>query len=339
MDIERKIGLITRNTEEIITIGDLRKLLEAKKAPAAYIGIAPTGPFHMGYLIPQVKIFDFSNADIRNKILLADIHAALDDLKSKWEELERKTEYYKKCIELSFPWKIKPEFVVGSSFQLSKDYVNDVLKLATLTTVARATRAASEVTRMKNPKVSELVYPLMQSLDEEYLKVDMQLGGIDQRHILALARKVLPMIGYRPRVEIMTPLIISLKGSGVKMSASIPESHIKVYESEDSIRRKINDAFCPAGIAAGNPILQIAKYMIFPLHNKLRVERDKEFGGDIEFKDYTELEKYFVEKRLHPKDLKNAVANLIIKTFTKVRDHFEKHDDELKELGPNFLPR
>src|SRR3990167_2028360 len=262
MDLSKRFELIKRNSQEILTENELKGALQKKKQLSAYYGTAPTGLYHMGYLVPLSKLFDFDKAGIKNKFLIANIHAALDDLKTPWEKIDFVGNYYQKCIELSFPWDKKPRFVRGSSFQLTKEYQLDVLKLSALSTVARTTRAASEVTRMKNPKVSELIYPIMQALDEEYLDVDIQLGGQDQRHILAYAREYLPLIKYRSRVEIMTPLVVSLKGPGVKMSASIPETCIKVYESEETIRDKINKAYCPSGISKDNPVLQLTKYVI-----------------------------------------------------------------------------
>ena len=336
MDANKKFELIMRNTAEVLTEEELKKSLASKKSLSSYLGIATTGPFHMGYLIPLGKMFDFGSAGLNNKILIADVHAALDDLKCKWEELDQKAEYYKKCIDLSFPWKEKPAFIKGSSFQLARDYQLDVLKMSTITTISRATRAASEVTRMKNPKVSELIYPIMQALDEEYLGVDIQLGGSDQRHIMTYAREFLPSLGYSPRVEVMTPLVVSLKGPGVKMSASVPESSIKVYESENAIIKKISGAYCPQGIVQENPILQLAKYIIFPVSGKLKIERNAKFGGDILYNNYNILENDFAEKNLHPQDLKNAISKEITEIFSKVRKYFEKHNDVLKEFGESY---
>ncbi len=336
MDADKRFELITRNTAEVLTEDDLRKSLASKKRLSTYLGIATTGPFHMGYLIPLGKMFDFANAGLNNKILIADVHAALDDLKCKWEDLDKKAEYYKKCIELSFPWEDKPVFVKGSSFQLAKDYQLDVLKMSTITTISRATRAASEVTRMKNPKVSELIYPIMQALDEEYLGVDIQLGGSDQRHIMTYARENLASLGYKPRIEVMTPLVVSLKGPGVKMSASIPESSIKVYEDETSIKNKISKAYCPQGIVQDNPILQLARYIIFPVNGKLKIERNKKFGGDILYNNYNLLENDFAEKNLHPQDLKDSISRELVNIFSKVRKYFENHQSILKELGENY---
>ncbi len=337
MNVIDRFNLVKQNTIEILTEDELKELFKSKKNPTAYWGIAPTGPVHMGYLATLGKIFDFSKAGIKTKIMIADIHAALDDLKTPWESIKKRREYVKKCIELAIPWKEKQEFVFGSDFELNREYQADTLKLASVTTVKRATRAASEVTRMKNPKVSELIYPIMQSLDEEYLGVDIQLGGIDQRHIFVYAREYLPKIGYKSRIKVMTPLIVSLKGPGVKMSASIPETCIKVHDSEEAIREKIKKAYCPAGEVKDNPILQLYKYVVFPIKGKAEVKRPKKFGGDLNFEFYEDLEKVFKEKELHPLDLKAALTNELITIFSKVRKYFEKHQNELKELGEQFI--
>lgn len=339
MDIEEKLEVIKRNTSEIITEEELKKLLETKQETSAYYGTAPTGPVHIAYMIPLSKVFDFGKVGIKTKILIADIHAALDDLKTPWEKIDERAEYYKKCFELALPWgDNKPQFVKGSDFQLGREYQLDVLKISTMATVTRATRAASEVTRMKNPKVSELIYPVMQSLDEQYLGVDIQLGGLDQRHIMAFAREYLPLVGYKPRVEVMTPLVASLQGPGTKMSASLPGSHIKVYDSEEQINDKLKKAYCPPGDINENSVIQLCQFLIFPIKGKLKIGREQKFGGDVVYNSFAELEKDYTTKGIHPNDLKPAVANEISDIFSKSRKYFEEHPEILKELGQNFLP-
>jgi tyrosyl-tRNA synthetase len=37
--------------------------------------------------------------------------------------------------------------------------------------------------KVANPLMSSLLYPILQALDEEYLGVDIQFGGVDQRKI------------------------------------------------------------------------------------------------------------------------------------------------------------
>lgn len=46
----------------------------------------------------------------------------------------------------------------------------------------------------------------LQALDEEYLKVDAQFGGVDQRKIFTLSEKYLPQLGYSKRIHLMNPM-------------------------------------------------------------------------------------------------------------------------------------
>lgn len=43
-------------------------------------------------------------------------------------------------------------------------------------------------------------------MDEEYLKVDAQFGGVDQRKIFTYADKYLPQLGYAKRAHLMNPM-------------------------------------------------------------------------------------------------------------------------------------
>ena len=336
MKLEERMALAENNAEEVLTPAELKQLFEAKKQPSAYLGMAPTGPYHMAYLVPLGKMFELQKAGVKTTILIANVHAALDDLKAPWEDIDQRGHYYEKCIGLGFPWQEKPKFIKGKDFQLKPDYQLDTLKLATLTTVKRATRAGSEVCRFKNPKVSELIYPIMQALDEEYLKVDIQVGGVDQRHILVYAREYLPKIGYKARVELMTPLVAALKGPGTKMSATDPSSHIKVYDPVERIEKQLKTAYCPEGDIVENPVLQFCQFIILPIKGELKVERPDKFGGDVTFKSYDDLKAAFQGKQLHPADLKPAVARSLAGIFAKVRKYFDQHQNELKDLGEAF---
>ncbi|MEM3827075.1 MAG: tyrosine--tRNA ligase [Candidatus Micrarchaeaceae archaeon] len=336
MDKAARMELVLRNSAELLTKQELEELLMSKAAPSVYIGRAITGPLHIGHLVSLGKLLDLQKAGFKTIVLLADLHAVLDDLKSSWEDLGIRKEYTQKAIELSIEWKEKPKFMTGSDFELGKDYQTDIFKLSTLSTVKSALHAASEVTRMKNPKVSELIYPIMQALDEQYLGVDMQLGGVDQRHILTFAREYMPKIGYSKRIELMMPLLPSLKGPGVKMSSSLPGTIIKINASEKEIFESVNNAYCPLGSVVENPIVEIASLLILPNEGKLLVERERKFGGDIEISTPQQLKELYAKKLLHPADLKKAVAGYLVKRLEKAREYFESNEDLLRRLGPSF---
>lgn len=333
---DSKRELVTRNAAEILTVQELESLLDSKSAPSVYLGRAITGPLHVGHLVSISKLLDLQKAGFNAIVLLADIHAALDDLKSKWEDLEIRREYTRKAIELAVEWKEKPKFVVGSDYQLGEDYQMDIFKMSTLASVKVALHAASEVTRMKNPKVGELIYPIMQALDEKYLGVDMQLGGLDQRHIMAFAREYMPKLGYEKSVEMMMPLVPSLKGPGVKMSSSIEGTNIKISASEDQIKKTIAGAYCPIGDLKENPITSIVTLLMLPNDGKFTIARENKFGGDLEIASGKQFEELYASKAIHPSDLKAAVSEYLIKKLAKARDYFESNRDLLHRLGPNF---
>jgi hypothetical protein len=57
----------------------------------------------------------------------------------------------------------------------------DVYRLAATVTEHDAKKAGAEVVKqVESPLLSGLLYPGLQALDEQYLGVDMQFGGVDQ---------------------------------------------------------------------------------------------------------------------------------------------------------------
>ena len=330
-----KYTLVTRNLQEVIGEEELKKLLKGKKKPVVYWGTAPTGRPHVGYFLPALKIADLLKAGFHVKILLADLHAALDNV--PWVVLEKRYDYYKAIIPLMIQAvgaDIKElEFVKGSEMQLAPEYMFDVLKMSSNTSVRDAKRAAAEVVKNvegDNAKLSGLLYPLLQAVDEQYLEVDAQLGGVDQRKIMVLARENLEKIGYNPRIELMNPMIPGLIGK--KMSASDEKSKIDLLDDEEIVKKKLNSADCVAG-DPDNGIMAFAKYVLMVIKEdkkeKFVIERPEKFGGNLEYKNYEALEKDFKSKKLHPLDLKNAVA----KEISELLKSIHKKRKELEELS------
>lgn len=332
MTPKQRLELVKRNTQEIVTEKELLNLIKTKKQPVVYLGWSITGRTHIGYYLPVLKLADFLKAGFKVKLLLADLHGALDN--APWNVLEKRYEHYANTIPLMFKSigaDIKNfQIVKGSDFQLNKDYVLDLLKLSTFTSINDAKRAASEVVKFgENPKLSGLIYPLMQALDEEYLKVDVQYGGLDQRKIMIFARENLPKLGYKSRIEVMTPLIPGLMGK--KMSASDPKSKIDLLDDPKTVNEKLKAAYCEPGIVEDNGVLAFLKYVIMVLKQdkkeKFVVERPVKFGGNCSLKNYEDIEKAFIQKELHPLDLKNALAkeiNKLLLPFQKQKIKLEK---------------
>jgi tyrosyl-tRNA synthetase len=328
MNNQEKLNLIKKNIQEIIGEEELVKLINSGKEISLYWGTMPTGSISFAYFFPMLKIADFLKAGFRIKILFADIHAALDS--TPFEELEKRMNYYEIAIKtilktIGAPLE-KLEFVTGSNFQMSKEYYFDLLKFSTVASIHDAKKAASEVVKIKdNPKLSGVIYPLMQVLDEEYLKVNAQFGGMDQRKIMVFARENLPKLGYSPRIEIINPIVRGLVGE--KMSSSDKNTKIDLMDSEDEVKKKINKAACVAG-EVKNGLMDVLKYVIFNIKEKFVIERPEKYGGNKEYFSFEEVKKDFVNLNLHPMDLKNSLAkeiNNLLKNFREDKKIVELH--------------
>ena len=341
MDTADRTELVTRFTEEVIEEAEIEALLEADADPTAYIGYAPTGEMHIGHFTTMRKLADFIEAGVDVTVLIADLHAHLDDAKSPFELLDARSTYYRTAIEAMIDAAgADPDgvsFVRGTEFQLEEPYTMDLYRMLAETTLSRAQRAGSEVVRQsENPKLGGLIYTLMQALDVAALDVDIAYGGIDQRGIYMLAREQLPDHGYHKPSCVFAPLLSGL--SGGKMSASEAGSKISLTDSDEQVAEKINGAYCPAGEVDGNGVLEYLRFLVFPVFGErdrsLRIERPEEYGGDLEYDEYEALESAFVSGDLHPADLKPAAAAAISEVIDPVRERLSAEPALLASAYP-----
>lgn len=320
MDTKAKIDLIKKGTMEIITPEELEEKFKKEK-PVAYTGYEPSGKIHLGHAITVNKLKQLQKMGFKIKILLADYHAYLNG-KGTIEEIEKTAEYNKKCFK-ALGLNEDTEFVMGSSFQTTSEYTDELYKLATLTTLVRAKRSMDQVSRnSENPKVADAIYPLMQVADMVSLDVDVALGGMEQRKIQMLARENLPKINKKAPVCLHTPLLHGLDGDE-KMSSS-KGNFIAIDDTEKEIKTKINKSFCPIKEVDGNPIIEIATHFIFTNQAKLLIERPEKFGGNLELSE-NELLAIYTSGELHPMDLKNAVATYMVNYLASVREYMSNN--------------
>jgi tyrosyl-tRNA synthetase len=279
------------------------------------------------------------------KVLLADLHAFLDNMKAPLELVNHRVKYYEAIIKtvltsLGVPID-KLNFIIGSSYELSKEYTMDNFRLCALVTEHDAKKAGAEVVKqVASPLLSGLLYPGMQALDEEYLKVDCQFGGVDQRKIFVMAEKYLPQLGYKKRSHLMNPMVPGLTGS--KMSSSDPDSKIDFLDSAKDVQKKIKKAFCEEGNIEENGLLSFIKAVYFPLKSlnggkpTFTALRPEQYGGNMVFDDYEQLEKDFADRKVHPGDLKAGVIAAINELLDPIRKAFDQ--PEFKKLEQLAYP-
>ncbi|NLU46198.1 MAG: tyrosine--tRNA ligase [Euryarchaeota archaeon] len=344
MDADRRVELVVRNSEELVSGEELRVLLEAKDRPLAYIGFEPSGLVHLGWVMVTQKIRDLCDAGFRVLVLWADWHAYINDkLGGNLEDIKQCARYMEDCfIALGVP-RDKVEFKYASEMVGDPAYWEYVIRVGKANSMARIKRAMTIMGRAEDDAEvdsSKVLYPLMQTADIFYLGVDLAYAGMDQRRVHMLARDVADKTGWTKPLALHTPLIPGLDGgnrmdpAAAKMSKSKPNANITIHDSDEEIRSKMKKAFCPPEKEKEeeNPVLLLCKYIIFPRLGKLSISRPEKYGGDISFGDYGEVSEAYHSGKLFPLDLKNGVAESLTEVMGPVREYFAGHPENLEAM-------
>ena len=326
--------LITRNATEVVTEDELEALAADPDGKRVYVGYEPSGVLHLGHLLTANKLIDLQDAGMDVVILLADVHAYLND-KGTFEEIEATAEVMREQF-LAYGLDVEQtEFVYGSSYQLDEDYLLDLHEMATSTTLNRAQRAMAEIQSGETAKVSHVVYPLMQALDIEYLDLDLAVGGLDQRKVHMLAREELPNLGYESRPAIHTPILADLTTGVGKMSSSTGVA-ISMEDTAYDLEEKVNSAYCPPtrdpeptddGEERRNPVLELFQYHVFPRFEEIVVERPDQYGGDLTYESYDALAEDLESGELHPADAKGTLASYLDDLIATGRERLQELRD------------
>ena len=359
MDVKKKLELIKRNTEEVLGEDDLKKLLSKGEKLKHYIGFEISGKVHLGTgLVCMMKLKNFMDAGVDCSVFLADWHTWINDKLGGDRNVIKEVAvgYFKEALKIGLkcvggkPSKLK--FVLGSDLYHNNDsYWATMIDVSKNTSLARMQRSITIMGRKEGESVdfAKLMYPPMQVADIFIQGLNLPHSGLDQRKAQVIARdvalklKVSPLLNKNKEkikpVAVHGHLILGLGKppawpvpkqqmqelwSTLKMSKSNPDTCIFIHDSEKEIKRKIEKAFCPEKEIEFNPLIDWTKHLVFPSLGKLNVKRPPKFGGNKTYKSFEDLKKDYSIGKLHPMDLKNSVAEALIKILKPARDHFSK---------------
>ncbi len=359
MDIEEKVKLVTQKPiEETLTIENLKHLFEIGAKLNHYIGFEISGIPHIGAVLMQALVIrNLQKAGVNTRIFLADWHSWMNNkLGGDLEFIKRVGKelfgpVLKDAIDLVGGDGEKTKIIWGSElYHCNDDYWRLVIDISKHTTLTRMKKSISIAGRKEGESVSFalLIYPAMQVADIFELENHIAHAGTDQRKAHVIALEVYDKI-FKPlkhNNEILQPVAIhhhlvmglqkppfipeneeelkKLK-TEMKMSKSKPDSAIFVTDDENEIRRKIKNAFCPAKDLRYNPVIDWVEYLVFTTTNEFTIERPEKFGGTVTYTSIEELKKDFVEGKLHPLDLKNALAEYLIEFLRPI---YSKYKDK-----------
>lgn len=346
MDVLEKVDLIEKPpTEEVVTRDELTELFKTNSSPNHYIGLEISGFLHLGSLISTgFKINDFIKAGVNCKIFLADWHTLINDkLGGNWETISKVSRYYQDAFKLVCP---DAEIILGSKLYEEKtEYWSELVRFTKHMSIARTMRTLTIMGRSEDDNkidVAKLLYPAMQAVDIHSLDVDIAHAGMDQRKIHMLVREIFPKMKWKVPVAVHHKLLPGLSKPADpteivgKMSKSDPNSGVFVHNSDEEIKKKISKAWCEEANIENNPLLEIARTVIFHEFSEMNVERSEKFGGNVSYANYEELEFDFANKKLHPGDLKQTVGNYLVKIVSPIRDKLNLSDEIFEAIKKSF---
>jgi len=233
--------LLTRGVEEIIDFDHLQSRLSSGEKLRIKMGIDPTSPnFHLGHLIPLLKLRDFQELGHQIVLIIGDFTGLIGDTSDKESErpmlddssVQKNSETYieqaGKIIDIK-----KTEVHRNSEWLAPLDYL-EIGRQADLFSLNEFISRENIDRRMKNGRrvsLRELLYPLMQAYDSVQVKADVELGGTDQRFNLLAGRDMQKFYQQDPQDILTGPLLEGLDGR--KMSASYGNTINLIDEPRD----------------------------------------------------------------------------------------------------------
>ncbi len=329
--VEEQLAILKTGVAEIIPEEELvvkiGRSLTSGRPLIIKLGLDPTAPdVHLGHTVPLQKMRQFQDLGHEAVIVIGDFTGRIGDPTGKSETrkpmtaeqlLENAETYKEQIFKILDPDKTRVTF---NSEWLSKLTFEDVIKLASTTTVARMLERDDFAKRYAAGlpvSIHEFFYPLMQGYDSVALKADVELGGTDQKFNLLMGRTLQKDFGQEPQVALTTPILEGLDGVQ-KMSKSL-KNYIGVYE--------------PAREMFGKTMSLPDELMI----------RYFERVTKVPVKEIRLLEAGLAKGTIHPRDLKMRLGREIV-TIYHGADEAEKAQAEFIKMfqqkqAPEEMPK
>ena len=330
LPVDEQLEIISRGTEEVIPLNDLRKKLEKSvknnKPLVIKLGCDPSRPdLHIGHGVVLQKLRDFQDLGHQAILVIGDFTAMIGDPSDRnktrpqltLEEAKANAESYIKQSKVILD--VKNLKVLFNSTWLNKMNFQDVINLSSKYTVARMIERDDFTKRFESEipiSMHEFLYPLAQAMDSVEIKSDVELGGTDQKFNLLVGRDIQKEHNQDPQSIITLPLLEGTDGIE-KMSKSY-DNYIALDDSAEDMYGKImsiNDSM-------------IEKYY------KLAIFAEK--------RKVLEVKSLLKDDSINPRDIKKDLAKALVEKYydenaaEKAEKSFEKVF--VKRDNPDDMP-
>ena len=303
LPVDDQLELISRGTEEVIPLKDLRKKLEHSiennKPLVVKLGCDPSRPdLHIGHAIVLQKLRDFQDLGHQAVLVIGDFTAMIGDPSERnktrpqltIDEAKANAESYIEQSKVIL--NVKNLKVLFNSTWLNKMNFQDVIEMSSKYTVARMIERDDFTKRFESEipiSMHEFLYPLAQAMDSVEINADVELGGTDQKFNLLVGRDLQREYEQSPQAIITLPL---LEGTdGVEKMSKSHDNYIALDDSPEEMYGKILSI-------SDDMILKYYKLAVFSDRNKLEL-----------------VEKQLKDSSINPRDIKRELAKDLVSRY------------------------
>ena len=245
--IEEALALIKRGADEVLVESELIEKLKEGRPLRIKTGFDPTAPdLHLGHTVVINKMRHFQELGHKIMFLIGDFTGMIGDPSGKnvtrpplsREQIMSNAQTYREQVfKILDPEKTE---ICFNSTWLDALGTTGLIRLASQYTVARMLERDDFDKRYKNGQpiaIHEFLYPLCQGYDSVAMKIDVELGGTDQKFNLLVGRELQKHYGQAPQCILTMPLLVGLDGVN-KMSKSLG-NYVGIYEPPQEIFGKL----------------------------------------------------------------------------------------------------
>jgi tyrosyl-tRNA synthetase len=249
--VNEQLAYLQKGAAEIIRVSDLQERLEASRKSGRPLrvkaGFDPTAPdLHLGHTVLMRKLKHFQDLGHQVIFLIGDFTSLIGDPTGRSvtrkpltsEEITRNAETYTDQVFRILD-RDKTEVRFNSEWLSSLGF-EGIIRLAAQFTVSQMLEREEFHRRFNNEQpisLHELLYPLSQGYDSVALRVDVELGGTDQKFNLLIGRELQRHYNQPSQIVLMTPIIEGLDGVQ-KMSKSLGNA-IGIHEPAQEMYGKL----------------------------------------------------------------------------------------------------
>ena len=349
---QQRLALMVGQVEETVGIDHLVDCLAESTSMGGdgvlrcYVGFEPSGKAHIGWKVISLQLRRMLEADANVLIFLADWHAWVNDkFDGVMEDIQTTARYMEETFRALLGYPEEGEgpgqlrFVWASEIMGSGDYWARVLRCSKGATLAKVRKTFTIMGRdeaSSDHDLSKFYYPAMQASDIFEMNIDIALGGMDQRKAHMFMRDVATRWDWKKPTCLHTPILSSLKASGVrmesfdhKMSKSDPSGAILLHDTEKALRKKMQKHAYLAPEDPQSPVYELAEHVVLPEWGEILVTPNPKFGEPSTWTNLEDFKAAVVDGTLHPLDAKLGVASGLSRGLQSVNDHFESHPETL----------